>query len=126
MKDLFFRLAAFRETAGTTFLDTVWLESETAAQELGEDLRDTIFTALQTLGTEFGESPFTGLRADIEVTEGNLSSLIGKMEDAGCVRVGKQFVDQKPQTTYELTEKGEPLFEEHIHALESLIDGLDA
>jgi hypothetical protein len=31
---VFFRPEAFRETSGTSFLDTVWSESETAAQEL--------------------------------------------------------------------------------------------
>ena len=49
----FFRSAAFRETAGTAFLDTVWNESETAAQELGEDLQDNVFTALRVLGEGF-------------------------------------------------------------------------
>ena len=51
----FFRSAAFRETAGTTFLDTVWSESETAAEELGEDLQDNVFTALRVLGRGFVE-----------------------------------------------------------------------
>ncbi|SDG24071.1 Eco57I restriction-modification methylase domain-containing protein [Halorientalis regularis] len=49
----FFRPEAFRETAGTTFLDTVWNESETAAQELGADLQDNVFTALRVLGEGF-------------------------------------------------------------------------
>nr|WP_229380500.1 Eco57I restriction-modification methylase domain-containing protein [Haloarcula sinaiiensis] len=49
----FFRPEAFRETAGTSFLDTVWNESETAAQELGEDLQDNVFTALRVLGEGF-------------------------------------------------------------------------
>ncbi len=61
---LFFRPAAFRETAGTTFLDTVWSESETAAQELGEDLQDNVFTALQTLGTGFVSTNELGIEAD--------------------------------------------------------------
>ncbi|WP_284011860.1 Eco57I restriction-modification methylase domain-containing protein [Haloarcula pelagica] len=52
----FFRPAAFRETGGTTFLDTVWNESETAAQELGEDLQDNVFTALRVLGEGFIET----------------------------------------------------------------------
>jgi type I restriction-modification system DNA methylase subunit len=52
---VFFRPAAFRESAGTTFLDTVWSESETAAQELGEDLQDNVFTALRVLGEGFVE-----------------------------------------------------------------------
>ncbi|WP_438267608.1 hypothetical protein [Halovenus salina] len=49
----FFRPDAFRETGGTTFLDRVWNESETAAQELGEDLQDNVFTALRVLGEGF-------------------------------------------------------------------------
>jgi len=52
----FFRPEAFRETAGTCFLDTVWSESETAAQELGEDLQDNVFTALRVLGEGFVET----------------------------------------------------------------------
>lgn len=53
---VFFRPEAFRSTAGTTFLDTVWSESETAAQELGEDLQDNVFTALRILGRGFVET----------------------------------------------------------------------
>ena len=53
---VFFRPAAFRESAGTTLLDTVWSESEIAAQELGEDLQDNVFTALRVLGEGFVET----------------------------------------------------------------------
>jgi DNA-binding MarR family transcriptional regulator len=72
-----------------------------------------------------GETSFTALKEDLEMTEGNLSSHLQKMEDAECVRVEKQFVDRKPQTTYELTESGRTKFENHVRTLDSLIDGLD-
>jgi len=52
----FFRPEAFREAAGTSFLDRVWSESETAAQELGADLQDNVFTALRVLGEGFVET----------------------------------------------------------------------
>ena len=52
----FFRPEAFVEVAGTSFLETVWSESETAAQELGEDLQDNVFTALRVLGKGFVEN----------------------------------------------------------------------
>ena len=41
-----FRSDAFRETAGTMVLDTVRSESETAAQQLGEELQDNVFAVL--------------------------------------------------------------------------------
>ncbi|WP_254823921.1 Eco57I restriction-modification methylase domain-containing protein [Haloglomus halophilum] len=52
---VFFRADALRETGGTTFLDEVWSESETAAEELGEDLQDDVFTALRIVGRGFIE-----------------------------------------------------------------------
>jgi DNA-binding MarR family transcriptional regulator len=68
-----------------------------------------------------GETNFTDLTEGLEVTGGNLSRHLQKMEDAECVRVEKQFVDRKPQTTYQLTETGRAKFENHIQTLETLI-----
>ena len=51
-----FRPEAFAETAGSSFLDRVWSESETAAQQLGADLQDNVFTALRLLGEGFIET----------------------------------------------------------------------
>ena len=53
---VFFRSPAFHESGGTTFLDEVWSESETASQELGESLQDNVFTALRVLGRGFVET----------------------------------------------------------------------
>ncbi len=53
---VFFRPAAFHESGGTTFHDEVWSESETASQELGENLQDNVFTALRVLGRGFVET----------------------------------------------------------------------
>lgn len=53
---VFFCPEAFRDRAGPTFLDSVWSESETVAQELGEDLQDNVFTALRVLGRGFAET----------------------------------------------------------------------
>ena len=53
---VFFRSAAFHESGETTFHDEVWSESETASQELGENLQDNVFTALRVLGHGFVET----------------------------------------------------------------------
>ena len=72
-----------------------------------------------------GETSFTELTDELGVTEGNLASHIGRMEDADCVTVEKEFVDRKPRTTYRLTDHGESLFEAHVRTLESLIEGVE-
>lgn len=53
---VFFRPDAFHESGGTTFLDEVWAESETASEELGANLQDNVFTALRVLGRGFVET----------------------------------------------------------------------
>jgi DNA-binding MarR family transcriptional regulator len=73
----------------------------------------------------YGSATFPELVEELDLTEGNLSSHLSTMEDAGAVAVEKEFVDRRPQTTYELTPLGEELFEEHVETLEALIDGLE-
>lgn len=46
---------------------------------------------------QHGETSFQDLKAALDVTEGNLSSHLQTMEDAGAVDVEKQFVDRRPQ-----------------------------
>ena len=72
-----------------------------------------------------GETRFPDLVDDLDVTQGNLSSHLQTMEDAGCVVVEKEFVDRKPQTTYELTDLGRGKFEEHVRTLELLLNRVD-
>jgi len=69
---VFFRPEAFVETAGSSFLDDVWTESETAAQELGEDLQDNVFRALRVLGKGFVESNDLDIDPDDEAARDEL------------------------------------------------------
>lgn len=71
-----------------------------------------------------GESTFGELRDDLDVTEGNLSSHVGRMEEAGAIEVEKEFVDRTPRTSYRLTPAGREQFERHVDTLEALIDDL--
>lgn len=73
-----------------------------------------------------GRTSFQNLTEALDVTEGNLASHASKMEDAGALAVEKEFVDRKPRTSYELTDKGRTLFEEHVQTLESLIDQFES
>jgi DNA-binding MarR family transcriptional regulator len=73
---------------------------------------------------QHGETTFSALKNDLDITEGNLSSHIQKMEEAGAVHVEKEFVDRKPRTTYQLTGEGREKFDAHISTLESLIEEL--
>jgi DNA-binding MarR family transcriptional regulator len=72
-----------------------------------------------------GESSFGDLTTDLDVTEGNLSSHLQRMEDADAVEIRKEFVDKRPCTTAVLTDDGRAMFEDHVQQLQGLIDDLE-
>jgi len=72
-----------------------------------------------------GETSFGDLTDDLDLTEGNLSSHLQRMEDAGAAEIRKEFVDKRPHTTAVLTEDGESMFEDHVQVLQGLIDDLE-
>ena len=71
-------------------------------------------------GTSFGQ-----LSDDLDLTEGNLSSHLQRMEEAGAVDIEKEFVEKKPRTTAVLTSDGRELLETHIDVLQALTNGLN-
>ena len=66
---------------------------------------------------------FRRLKKALDLTDGNLSSHIAKLESAGYVAVEKKFVGKKPHTTYRATAEGRTAFQEHLEALERIIKG---
>lgn len=71
-----------------------------------------------------GETGFSTLSEELDVTEGNLSSHVSTMEEAGALEVNKEFVDRTPRTSYRLTDDGREMFEAHVESLRALIDEL--
>lgn len=66
---------------------------------------------------------FNSLKETLDVTDGNLASHLKALEEKGMIRVNKQFIDRKPNTSYSVTELGIAEFKQHIKALETLIKG---
>lgn len=67
---------------------------------------------------------FNGLKDLLALTDGNLSTHLRALEDAGYVLVQKQFIGRKPNTTYQTTDAGRAAFTEHLNALEEFIKTL--
>lgn len=64
---------------------------------------------------------FTSLQEYLDVTAGNLATHIKKLEKEGFIGVEKSFIDNKPNTSYHMTEEGKEAFEEHLEVLEKII-----
>ena len=82
-----------------------------------EPARLTIMALLS--GAE--EVDFLFLMRETELTKGNLSSHLAKLEEAGYVAVRKAFVDRKPTSWYSLTPAGQKALKIHLKAIEALI-----
>lgn len=64
---------------------------------------------------------FTELKKQLQVTDGNLSTHLKKLEDVGYVVQNKCFVDKKPQTMVSISEKGDQAFKEYVESLAATI-----
>jgi len=64
---------------------------------------------------------FNSLKETLDVTDGNLASHLKALEEKGMIKVSKQFIGRKPNTSYSATETGITGFRQHLKALENLI-----
>ncbi|ADG11305.1 transcriptional regulator [Caulobacter segnis] len=65
---------------------------------------------------------FTELKDLLDVTQGNLSVHLRKLEDAGYVAIDKSFVGRKPLTRVRLTEAGRGAFASYLQAMGQLVE----
>jgi DNA-binding MarR family transcriptional regulator len=63
---------------------------------------------------------FSELRDKVGATDGNLSTHLRKLEEAGYVRVEKSFVNRKPQTRLSLTHRGRQAWNIWLDRIERL------
>ena len=66
---------------------------------------------------------FTELKDVLEVTQGNLSIHLRKLEEAGYVAIDKSFRDNKPLTRVSITRDGRRAFAAYLDAIGALIGG---
>ena len=69
---------------------------------------------------------FVRLKAIVAATEGNLGAHISTLEEAGYVKVEKDFVGKRPRTRVALTKQGRRAFEEYVAYLRDIIDASPA
>jgi DNA-binding MarR family transcriptional regulator len=62
---------------------------------------------------ELKSADFLFLLNECNVTKGNLSSHLSKLEQAGYINVEKGFNKKRPLTTYQITAKGKKALKEY-------------
>ena len=65
---------------------------------------------------------FNDLKAELGLTDGNLSTHAAALERAGYVRITKKFVGRKPRTTLAVTNKGMQSLQQYVALLQGILD----
>ncbi len=89
-----------------------------------QPLRLKIMSALYA---EAGSEPveFAQLKATTQATDGNLGSHLATLENAGYVKIAKDFVGKRPRTRAALTTAGRRAFRRHVDYLRGIVEGAD-
>ncbi len=90
-------------------------------QQIDDTLHSRIRLAVVAALVSVNEAEFNFLKEMVKTTDGNLSTHLKKLEDAGYISSKKRFVDRKPQTKYKITERGKRALEEYINTIEKFL-----
>lgn len=63
---------------------------------------------------------FTTLKNLLGTTDGNLSSHLSVLESHNMIKLKRQFVDNRPKTSYKISRNGLRKFTEHLEAFREL------
>ena len=85
-------------------------------------LHQGIRSKLVSLLISNDELPFKALKETLEVTDGNLSSHLSKLEKEEYIVIEKVFEGKRPKTVIKIAPKGREAFETYIEALKAFIE----
>jgi DNA-binding MarR family transcriptional regulator len=77
--------------------------------------------AIMSMLAATAELSFTEMRDALNMTDGNLTTHIRTLQEAGYVSVTKTFQNNRPLTTCGLTAAGKKAFASYINLLEAII-----
>ena len=77
--------------------------------------------ALMSMLAASPELSFTEMRDALAMTDGNLTTHLRTLQEAGYVSVTKSFQNNRPHTTCSLTPAGKKAFTNYINLLENII-----
>lgn len=77
--------------------------------------------AIMSMLAAAAELSFTELRGALGMTDGNLTTHIRTLQQAGYIAVTKSFANRRPLTTCALTAVGRKAFTTHVDLLEQIV-----
>ncbi len=76
--------------------------------------------AIMTLLAARPNWPFQDIKAELKMSDGNLITHLRTLHQAGYVAYRKEILT-RPQTRYELTDRGRIAFQNYLHVLDEMV-----
>jgi DNA-binding MarR family transcriptional regulator len=70
-------------------------------------------------------APFVELKAKVNATDGNLSTHLTKLEEAGYVKIEKKFEGKKPLTLVHLTKQGRAAWIGYLTRIQTMLSAAE-
>lgn len=90
-------------------------------QELNRILHQPIRTRIVALLVARGSCDYNSLKKEFNLSDGHMTTHMKELIECGYVEVEKTFVNNKPRTTYYLTQIGREAFAGYVRSLKRII-----
>ena len=90
-------------------------------KELDPLLHSQLRLSIVSLLVGVKDAEFTFVKEKTGATSGNVSVQVSKLEEAGYIKVKKEFKNNYPCTTLAITPKGVRAFEQYVNNLKTYI-----
>jgi DNA-binding MarR family transcriptional regulator len=97
------------------------MESLGNLNDLDEVIHGRVRLGVMAYLSGAGSADFNELKTRLQVTDGNLSVHLRKLEQAGYLKVEKGYSGRKPTTTMALTAAGRKAFADYLILLNTII-----
>lgn len=89
---------------------------------LDKTIHEPARIAILTLLSVVDKTDFLFLKNSTSLTQGNLSSHLAKLENAGYVEIEKTFKGKRPLTLIKISKKGKQAFNKYLRILKNYIN----
>lgn len=90
--------------------------------KLDEIIHQPIRTKILALLINSGETDYTTIKKTLNLSDGHMTTHMRVLLSNEYVNMKKEFVRNKPKTSYKITSKGKKSFREYIGTLKSIIE----
>lgn len=90
--------------------------------KLDEIIHQPIRTRIIAFLINSEHNDYTTLKKELNLSDGHMTTHMRVLLGCGYVDMTKAFVDNKPKTTYRITDKGEKQFKQYLKDLKGILE----